>query len=70
MVSWDQGATLADRFRAHAGMGVELGARRAQLRRDDDAPAALAGLLERFEEAGPHARRIGQRRGAQFCFTL
>ena len=56
--------------RAHAGVGVELGARRTQLRRDDDALATLAGLLERFEEAGPHARRIVKCRGAQFCFTL
>ena len=56
--------------RAHAGVRVQLGARRAQLRRDDDALAALAGLLERLEEACPHARRIVEGRGAQFCFTL
>jgi hypothetical protein len=51
-------------------MGVELGARRAQLRRDDDALAAVAGLLQRLEKASPHARRIVEGRDAQFCFTL
>ena len=56
--------------RAHAGVRAELGARRTQLRRDHDAPGTLTGLLQRFEEAGPHARRIGEGRDAQFCFTL
>ena len=55
---------------AHAGVGAELGARRTQLRRDHDALGTLAGLLERFEEAGLHARRIVEGGRAQFCFTL
>jgi hypothetical protein len=49
---------------------VQLGARRAQLRRDDDALAAVAGLLQRLEESRLPSRRIVNGRGAQFCFTL
>jgi hypothetical protein len=56
--------------RAHAGVRVELGAGRAQLRRDDDAQAGVRRPLQRFEETCPHARRVGESVGAQFCFTL
>ena len=44
--------------RAHAGVQIELRARRAQLRGDDQALATLAGALERLEEACPHPGRI------------
>jgi hypothetical protein len=48
---------------------IELGTRRAQLRRDDEALAAAGRLLQRLEEAGAPARVVDGR-GAQFCFTL